>query len=95
MLSTRKMIRLRNLVVWTGTNPPTMSIVENDTTETDTVIGLRRGVIRMITSTIAILHAKTVRIATEMTNLVTTTEATPRLQKPRIARVATRPTILR
>ncbi len=43
MLSTRKMIRLRNLVVGTGTNPPTASTIETDTTETDIAIGLPSG----------------------------------------------------
>lgn len=91
----RKRIRLRNLVIGTGTNPTTVLIVENDTTETDVVIGLMSGIIRMIASTIAILHAKTARIATEMTNLVATTKATPRPRKPRIARVAIMLTMLK
>jgi hypothetical protein len=64
-------------------------------TKTDTVIGLTRGAIKMIDSTIANPHAKIARIATEMINLAVMTEVMPRLGKPRIARVVTMPTMLK
>ena len=46
----------------------------------------------MITSTIAIPHAKIAWIATETINLTMMTKVTPRLRKPGIARVVTMPT---
>jgi hypothetical protein len=67
--------------------------IETNTTKTDTVIGLTRGTIKMIANTIAIPHAKIARIATKTINLVLMTEVTPRLRKPRIAKVATMPTM--
>jgi hypothetical protein len=93
----RKTTRPRNLVAKLGTDSLTKSTIETDTTETDMVIGLMRGAIKMIASTIAIPHTKTARIAVakETTSLVMTTEATPRLRKSRITRVATMPTMSR
>ena len=90
---TRKTTRPRNLVAEIGTDSPTTSTIKTDTTETDMVIGLMRGAIKMIASTITIPHAKTARtaITTKTTSLAVMTEAMPRLRKSRIARVATMP----
>jgi hypothetical protein len=84
-------------VAKTGIDSPTASTIETNMTKTDMVIGLMRSIIKMIASTIAILHAKTTRtvIATEMTNLIMMTKARPRLRKSRIAKVATMPTMLK
>jgi hypothetical protein len=90
-----KMIRPRNLVIGSRTNPPTALTIKTDTTKTYTVIGLTRGTIKMIASTIAIPHAKIARIATKTINLAMMTKVMPSLQKPRITRVATMPTMLK
>ena len=70
-----------------------MSTIKTDRTKTNTVISLMRGIIKMIASTITIPHAKIARIATEMINLAVMTKIMPILWKPRIARVATMPTM--